>query len=1643
MNFQSGITASLTLADTVAAAAVLGGTNNIGAFAEILSAISAPLPRQLLEGQPEDAESRKPTGSGVSEQPQPFERPRKRAPRTIGGQQAPSPPPRRASEAPDGDATLEDIPFLRRAKAFRGKSTDWLPSGRGRRPIHFPLIHPRQFRAILSALGQHTSSTGELDVPRMIEAVATMRSVVRLPYKRRKDLGDGLVVLRDSAPAMIPFQPDMVDFIDRAKRHLGRDKVLDVPLDADHLAKALQLIRARSTVIVLSDLHGFAWRFGYPHLPRQAWLEIQARLQVTNSRALVLSPGAGPRTGDSEAAGYVATPAFAALFRGPRPIARVLPWDGSLTPRRAAAFGNGRHEAVWLDDFMKSGGGHQNSADRLLRLVALVHDVDQHTLRTLRLVLSDPRSILVGYREEIQPADRDKHWNADMSLAALDPEVGALHEHAVWVSSYIAYRGDVGLLSSKMQNVRQRLSSDMPPQWPKVVAFAREALARCRAGRGLIELLGDHFQWAYAVTNHDPKKGDQELSELLKAAELVGNLDQSTDRLGRIDRSLLATPTKRRPTDSRGIGQLGLRRVNEVLHIGLDMADVDLEFPLEPDFHPRDGVLELWPTRNADAPAAIHRLWPLPLQIPLRQGSAAPLRTIVLRLGSTVTIANLGSTLSDMQPVFRRNIDDPPSDTRRREERSLRFEGQELHFRGRRYDPIGLRYLGEVSEPEMGEVEGPEGASRVSVGAEPLWAKAQTLFARRSSSSHLGAMDVPGGSAIDRASGTATRNGHLFLATSDQAWHFRTDGNEAAVVRWELSWLPSERDFFIRHLCAASRAGGVVATEFSDDGNTRLFFFGHSAADEPAGVVSATLNIKPTEIALRDDGFVAAYQNRQLYLYEPVDSLGTTSTSVGSALLKADRGTAEPALTIHRTRRYKRIWLATEDHELASLCDALVSTDSDSLARVRDAIKRGLRPSADEIRRVAPMLSRYAEAIAAVLAQNDGYRYEESFALPGSRLTLLHIACSMRVPGRLVPSLLGMGCDPNSKDLYGRTPLYVAAFCEDDGETLSRLLDAGGDPSISGAIGTIRIGPLAPALHEGAIERSVSLRMIDRLIDGGADPLAFANGDQQTALQHAASHRDPAVLERILEFDRRVEWESADGWTALTVAAYYGLTRNVELLISHKAPLNYASRVGGRTALVVAIEQGHSEVVELLLKNKARANGTEGARVTPLQAVIGGPSDVPQERVEAIAAALARGGVDADVEPWPCQRLFAGGESSRRVSAVLEGFARVGHSVGLVETTRAYIEDRKKLVRHDMDVLLRQPLDFNAIGKAGLRLVHLMAMYGEPAEKGRSSLANPFEALLEKGAELQAVDESGSTALHYAAAAGNVSTARLLLQLVPDLASRLRHDGHSAADLAYLFGHQVLAEELGSPPPSQLEAIRSLPGPTVARLTFLPQGTEWRDVSDVFPARRATGRVAPLPASLMIWVNVMTREALLPYRTGHRLRETWWQRDDGVVGISADVIASDPKFTFTVNGNSERIHALNKHEPPDLTTSANAIAYLKFFCHSIHGTRGRVDGGPFAIADTEDSLLRYLGLSTPPPEGLPNCQPRVWNNESNEWLAEALVCYGSIVSEAKFSIAPSGIVAMTDDSRVGEYRSKEEFRDADGIFYFEKSVAGN
>ena len=67
--------------------------------------------------------------------------------------------------------------------------------------------------------------------------------------------------------------------------------------------------------------------------------------------------------------------------------------------------------------------------------------------------------------------------------------------------------------------------------------------------------------------------------------------------------------------------------------------------------------------------------------------------------------------------------------------------------------------------------------------------------------------------------------------------------------------------------------------------------------------------------------------------------------------------------------------------------------------------------------------------------------------------------------------------------------------------------------------------------------------------------------------------------------------------------------------------------------------------------------------------------------------------------------------------------------------------------------------------------------------------------LLELGADPNAKQQSGWTALHNAASQGNVEVVRLLRAKGADLAART-DDGKTAADLAAERGHTVLAESL-------------------------------------------------------------------------------------------------------------------------------------------------------------------------------------------------------------------------------------------------------
>ena len=67
---------------------------------------------------------------------------------------------------------------------------------------------------------------------------------------------------------------------------------------------------------------------------------------------------------------------------------------------------------------------------------------------------------------------------------------------------------------------------------------------------------------------------------------------------------------------------------------------------------------------------------------------------------------------------------------------------------------------------------------------------------------------------------------------------------------------------------------------------------------------------------------------------------------------------------------------------------------------------------------------------------------------------------------------------------------------------------------------------------------------------------------------------------------------TGDGSTPLYIAAEYGRTEIVKLLLYHKAYVNASTRKDGVSPVSVAAQNGHTEVVKLLLDHKADVNAS-------------------------------------------------------------------------------------------------------------------------------------------------------------------------------------------------------------------------------------------------------------------------------------------------------------------------------------------------------------------------------------------------------------------------------------------------------------------
>lgn len=132
--------------------------------------------------------------------------------------------------------------------------------------------------------------------------------------------------------------------------------------------------------------------------------------------------------------------------------------------------------------------------------------------------------------------------------------------------------------------------------------------------------------------------------------------------------------------------------------------------------------------------------------------------------------------------------------------------------------------------------------------------------------------------------------------------------------------------------------------------------------------------------------------------------------------------------------------------------------------------------------------------------------------------------------------------------------------------------------------------------------------------------LLVARGAALT-LCEAAAAGEVERAERLLAVDRSaVQTWSADGWTPLHLAAYFGHAKIAELLIAHGADVAARSRnANGNTPLHAALAGNHKMVAGLLLGAGADVNAADAQGWRPLHLA------AANDNLESVKALVAQG----------------------------------------------------------------------------------------------------------------------------------------------------------------------------------------------------------------------------------------------------------------------------------------------------------------------------------------------------------------------------------------------------------------------------------
>ncbi|MEJ1962009.1 MAG: ankyrin repeat domain-containing protein [Gammaproteobacteria bacterium] len=438
--------------------------------------------------------------------------------------------------------------------------------------------------------------------------------------------------------------------------------------------------------------------------------------------------------------------------------------------------------------------------------------------------------------------------------------------------------------------------------------------------------------------------------------------------------------------------------------------------------------------------------------------------------------------------------------------------------------------------------------------------------------------------------------------------------------------------------------------------------------------------------------------------------------------------------------------------------------------------------------------------------------------------------------------------DINQRTADGTTALHWAVY-HNDVDLVGRLIAAGANVKLKNDYGST---PMSEAAVVGNVQ------VIRKLLDAGADAES-ANADGQSALMIIARTSNVEAAKLLLSHRANVDAvEQWRGQTPLMWAAAENQPAMVKLLVQHGAQVNARSRVnvwerqvtseprmqarpsGGFTPLLYAARKGCLECAQILLKAGADKNLTDPDEVSPLLlATLNFNFD--------IAAFLVQQGANVDKwDTWGRSALYAavdmntlptGGRADRPsldkttglalIRILLDAGANPNLQLKLFPPYRSLRDDRgadtlltvgtTPLVRASkagdlaaMKLLIEHGANVELPTVNGI--TPLMAAAGNGSvgldTRGRykteEQAVQAVELLLKSGANINARDRAGQTALHGAASWGWNGLVKTLASNRADLAAK-DAQGRTAADIAK--GSASSSGRASSTPHPETEAL--------------------------------------------------------------------------------------------------------------------------------------------------------------------------------------------------------------------------------------------